>query len=296
MARKYLSAFGALVLLFAGCGEDQPQPQSQQETPQASQQEDQLTTSLSETTLKRAIKSEDLVEEVRDGRLIIDGATLHMELPGDFSRQETKIPGRIGQWGSANQDRRAVLSVVGTAGVAPDAEKYAEYLRAAPSLAGMDVEYLGDVEFGEISAHHFRITGADAFVELFSCEFDGISYELTVKATDQAGIDQMRDFALATRVSPKDKRDLNGSAGSGDVVRSESTTQNYYEDDAPSLPRTGGSVENSEQSISPQPAVPDSQEAEVEQPLPAQPAPPATPPAPPADGNEEPNNPGEGAE
>ncbi|WP_216379736.1 hypothetical protein [Arcanobacterium phocae] len=219
MSRKYLGVLAVVALILSGCGQNTPDPQPKPAPPQATKQaEKEPESTLSETTLKRALKAEDFVSEVVDGRLKIDAATIHLELPADFAVQKSKIPGRIGYWANEGKSQAGILSVVGTSGVAPDPQQYAEYLNSSPSLEGMNVEYLDDVLFGQTNAHHFRINGASQLTEIFGFDLDGISYEYTVKADDQAGIDGLRELALATVINPSEQRNTNGAAVSDNLT------------------------------------------------------------------------------
>ncbi|QRV02619.1 hypothetical protein JTE88_02415 [Arcanobacterium phocisimile] len=209
MSRKYLSVILAVGLLVSGCSQGDTAEESAQQSDQSSIEATQdpsgaetlptePETSLSDVTLRRAIKETDLVDRAEGAELISESPTLRIQLPARFTRQSSTSSGHIGIWQDGENGNKVVLSIAGIAGIASDADKYAEYLSQAVAPSGRTIEYFDTVFFGEISAYQFSVTGGAQSAEIYAFELDGIAYELTVNALDDAALDELRPHILQT--------------------------------------------------------------------------------------------------
>ncbi|USR79822.1 hypothetical protein [Arcanobacterium pinnipediorum] len=222
MSGKYLSLVIALGLLVGGCS-SQPQHSSVPETSeeqhvsQEPQEAEQAEPSLSEVTLRRAMKEADFADRVEADQLIAEAPLLRIVLPSRLTRQISENPGRIGMWEDSEKRTTVVLSIAGIAGIASDGEKYAEFLTQAAQLSGRTVTYIDTVLFGEVSAHHFAIQGGSQLAEIYAFELDGISYELTLNAADEAALDEVRSHVEQTFAVPEVLGSSSGESEDGET-------------------------------------------------------------------------------
>ncbi|WP_455952438.1 hypothetical protein [Arcanobacterium haemolyticum] len=210
MSRKFFGILAAATIVLTGCNDTHSATDKVTDKPAASEtKKEEPKPTLSETTLKRALKETDLKETPQEDRNVYDAPVLHLEVPKELIRQHDKKDGRIGFWKDADESRSIVLAVVGTAGVAQNAENYAAMLREAPQAQGKNVDVQEDVEFGDVSAHHISVSGGAYHSEIFAFTVDGVAYELTLNAKSPELLDTLRPFALTTVATPKEHRSAN---------------------------------------------------------------------------------------
>lgn len=94
---------------------------------------------------------------------------------------------------SAGQDASIILTDIGPSGVFPGDEAYLELLKKNLG-EGTGVTKLGTATIGQVEADLYKVVGPDYVANIYSFEHAKHTYELTVNALDDGGLQNLQQY------------------------------------------------------------------------------------------------------